>query len=159
MLQYDSLFGWLQLCVGSSALILSCSAYLVSVQQRVCNERQAHTSDHVHRRPCPERCLPQSYTQGCLNAHTCPPTNPPPTCPLPKAGWHGQFWVAGLGCDDRFRGCCGLCWTEATLWRIRVTSTVQRWRRVMTSSVFLMSGVNIPRVTASRLACLPHRVL
>lgn len=39
------------------------------------------------------------------------------------------------GGNDRFRGCCGWKWTEAALWRMCVTSNMQRWRGVMTSSV------------------------
>lgn len=98
-----TVYGWLQCCVGSSVL-LSCPAPLIwSVySSRSVTSTKPHTSTHVHRPPCPERCPAQAFTQGCRNVP--PPPHTHTLSPLPKAECHGPFvwqiWAVMTDLED-----------------------------------------------------------
>lgn len=131
-------------CNQPRFLILSCSAYLASVQSGVCNERHAYTSPHVYGPTAVPHIRPhiQSLLGEVGYAVLYVPLTHTNTCVSPTtwmyeatAGRRGQTRDPAPGDNDRFRGCCGWRWTEAGLWRICVTFNMQRWRGVMTSSV------------------------
>lgn len=134
-------------CSQPRFLILSCSAYLASVQSEVCNERHAYTSPQCVRTGLLCHASVHTYKSWrCVcnvplaHKHTQTPVyltpHVPNTCVYKAAaGWCGQMWDPSPVGNDRFRGCFGWRWTEAGLRRIRMTRCMQWWRGVMTSSV------------------------